>query len=402
MIGILFWMSIGMVAYVYFGYPILLSLLVSLRKKTGYPVADEVPAVTLLIAAYNEESCIAQKLENTLSLEYPGDKLQILVAADGSDDGTVEIVRGFASRGVELSYQPQREGKMAAINRAMPAVRGEVIVFSDANNHFEANTLGALVAPFASVGVGAVSGAKHIFKGVGALGNSEGLYWKYEAFIKKQETRLGSCSGVSGEIFAIRKQLFEPAPRGIINDDFYMAMQVLRKGYRVVYAPEARSFERVSPTAQDEIIRRTRINAGRYQALHLWRKILPTRKPLLMWQVISHKIFRLLLPFCMLTAFATNSIALFLPQVGSEVSLLKLTPPYAWIFFILQCGFYGMAWMGSRGTKTGALRKLAYLPTFLVDSNLAAWQGLIHYLRGKDRGGWQKVRRADETGGENA
>lgn len=400
MIGLLFWLSVGLIAYVYIGYPLLLLLLAKLRPKTAYPSA-EAPAVTLLIAAYNEESCIAQKLENTLSLDYPANKLQILVAADGSNDRTLEIVQTYAPRGVELSYQPQREGKMAAINRAMQAVRGEVVVFSDANNHFEASTLRALVVPFASAGVGAVSGAKHILKGSGALASSEGLYWKYEAFIKKQETRLGSCSGVSGEIFAIRKQLFEPAPRGIINDDFYMAMQILRKGYRVVYAPDARSFERVSLTAGDEIIRRTRINAGRYQVLHLWRKILPIRKPLLMWQVISHKLFRLLLPFCMLAAFLTNLIALFLPQTGVEVSLLRLTFPYAWIIFILQSAFYATAWLGSRGPQTSALQKLVYLPTFLVNSNLAALQGFIHYLRGKDQAVWQKVRRADETGGEN-
>ncbi|TLM89871.1 MAG: glycosyltransferase, partial [Actinobacteria bacterium] len=216
MSGILFWIFVGLLAYVYAGYPLLLALLARARKKALYPPAAAEPCVTLLIAAYNEERCLAKKLENALSLDYPPAKLQILVAADGSDDGTVAIARAFASRGVELSYQPARQGKMAAINNAMPAARGELVVFSDANNLFEPAALRELVGPFAAPEVGAVSGAKHILKDAGALSSSEGLYWKYEAFIKRQETRLGSCTGVSGEIFAIRRELFVPAPRGII------------------------------------------------------------------------------------------------------------------------------------------------------------------------------------------
>lgn len=395
MIGFLFWFFVLMIVYVYAGYPILLVVLAKFRKKTAYP-SDYTPAVTLLIAAYNEEKCIGQKLDNSLGLDYPVGQMQILVAADGSDDGTVEIVRRYADRGAELSYQPLREGKMAAINRAMAAARGDIVVFSDANNTYEAHTIRAMAAPFAMAEVGAVSGAKHILKEEGALGSSEGLYWKYEAFIKKQETRLGSCSGVSGEAFAIRKDLFEPAPRGIINDDFYLAMQVLRKGYRVVYAPDARSFERVSLTAQDEITRRTRINAGRYQALHLWRKILPVHRPMLMWQVISHKFLRLLVPFALLGALATNMLAILLPAQASGAALIRLATPFNWILFILQCVFYAAACVGSSLSGSGAIGKLFYLPTFLVNSNVAALQGLLHYAGGKEKGLWKKVRRAGE------
>lgn len=398
MSGILFWVFVLLIVYVYLGYPVLLALLARFRRKPDFPPGDA-PAVTLLIAAYNEESCIANKLDNALSLNFPREKLQILVAADGSDDRTADIVRQYASRGVELSYQPERQGKMAAITRAMAACRGEVIVFSDANNFYETDTLRALVTPFGCAQVGAVSGAKHIFKDDGALSRSEGLYWKYEALIKKQETRLGSCSGVSGEIFAIRKALFTPAPKGTINDDFYLAMQVLRKGYRVVFAPAARSFERVSLTAEDEIIRRKRINAGRYQALRHWRQTLPLKRPLLMWQILSHKILRLFVPFCMLGAWIANLCALILlPTSGGAASLLRLTAPYNWILFVLQCVFYGLAGLGASTAPTGALRKLVYLPAFLVNSNLAAVQGLIFYLSGKDRALWQKVRRAEEGG----
>jgi cellulose synthase/poly-beta-1,6-N-acetylglucosamine synthase-like glycosyltransferase len=397
MSGILFWICVAVILYGYLGYPLLLALLAATRKQI-IPTSDEEPDITLLIAAYNEESCIAKKIENTLALDYPPAKLQILIAADGSDDHTPDIVRQYADRSVELSYQPQREGKMAAINRAMPAVRGEVIVFSDANNYYEQDTLRAMVAPFVNKAVGAVSGAKHILKDDGALSSSEGLYWKYEAFIKKQETRLGSCSGVNGEIFAIRKSLFTPAPEGIVNDDFYMAMQVLRKGYRVVFAPEAHSFERVSLSAADEIIRRTRINAGRYQVIHRWRQILPVNRPFFMWQVLSHKILRLFIPFFFIGAFIANLLALFIQQNSPAPSLVKLTSPYNRIFFLLQCAFYITAWIGNQSSKGGAIKKITYLPTFLVNSNLAALQGLVHYLRGNNRVLWQKVRRAEERG----
>ncbi len=398
MSGILFWIFIALIGYVYFGYPLLLALLARMSRRPDFPPTAE-PTLTLLIAAYNEESCIARKLDNALTLAYPRDKLQILVAADGSDDRTADIVRQYASQGVELSYQPVRQGKMAAITRALAVARGDVIVFSDANNIYETDTLRALVAPFASAQVGAVSGAKHILKDDGALSSSEGLYWKYESFIKRQETRLSSCTGVSGEIFAIRKALFAPAPRGTINDDFYLAMQVLRSGYRVVFAPAARSFERVSLTAEDEVIRRKRINAGRYQVLYRWRQFLPYKHPLLMWQIVSHKILRLFVPFFMLGAFIANLCALIGTPAGVSASLLRLTFPFNWILFGLQLAFYGLAGLGGRTARIGPLRKLAYLPAFLVNSNLAALQGWTYSLGGKDRSLWQKVRRAEEREG---
>ena len=197
-------------------------------------------------------------MENSLALDYPRDLLQILIAADGSDDGTDSVVREFAQRGVELSFDPQRNGKMAAINRAMKTVRGEIVVMSDANNLYSSGTLRALVAPFQDASVGASGGAKKILQGDGALGSSEGLYWKYESWIKKQETRLGCTTGAAGEAFAIRHSLFVPPPSGIINDDFYMMMTVIKRGYRMIYVPEAESYERVSLTSADEVERRTR------------------------------------------------------------------------------------------------------------------------------------------------
>lgn len=398
MAGILFWLCAGLIFYVYLGYPLLAALLARFRPRLPkYTLSEtELPSVTLIIAAYNEQAVIARKLQNALALEYPRERLQILVAADGSDDETVSIAQSYAERGVALSYTPERAGKMAAINRAVEKATGEILVFSDANNLYEVGGLKALVAPFCDPRVGAASGAKIILKGDGALGESEGLYWKYESFIKQQENRLGSTAGVVGEMLAIRWVLFEPAPAWVINDDFYLAMQVIRKGFRVLYVPEARSYERVSPTAQDEMARRARIVAGRYGMIANPRETLPLNRPLVAWQVISHKYLRPLVPLAMIGALLANLLALvFVPNSGKS-NMLRLSPPIGWIAFALQALFYAAAWLGGRVGKASVMGKFLYIPAFLINSNLAALAGLVRFLTGRQKAAWQRVARREE------
>lgn len=395
MVARLFWFFVGTILYAYIGYPLVLTLLARSRPaKRLYRPID--PSVTLLITAYNEEAVIGSKLENSLALGYPRDKLQILVAADGSNDSTPDIVRTYASQEVELSYSLPRRGKMAAINRAMSQVRGEIVVFSDANNSFTPNVIQELVAPFADPTVGAVSGAKLIVRGDGALGESEGLYWKYESFIKEQETRLGCCTGVAGEILAIRRDLFESPPDNIINDDFYMAMRLVQRGYRIVYTPKARSSEHISLSAQDEITRRARIVAGRYQALGLAHKLLPLNRPLVVWQIVSHKFLRPLVPLAMIGALLTNLVAVLKPA-RRQRSRVHLSPPVGTIFLGLQLIFYSLAWLGNRLEAKEGLGKLLYLPTFLVNSNWAALIGLHRFLTRRQTTLWQRARRRDDV-----
>ncbi|RME89350.1 MAG: glycosyltransferase family 2 protein [Anaerolineae bacterium] len=395
MSAVLFWLSVGCIVYTYFGYPLLVTVLAHLHPQKTTPPLPHLPNVTLLIAAYNEESVIEAKIQNALALDYPKERLQILVVTDGSDDQTPEIVKRYADQGVDLLHHPQRRGKMAAINRAIPHARGEIVVFSDANNFYHPEALRQLITPFGDPRVGAVSGAKTIEKTGSALGTSEGLYWKYESFLKEQESRLGNCTGVCGEILAIRKEAFSPPPTHIINDDFYIAMQVIRQGYRLVYAPEARSVERVSASARDEVTRRTRINAGRYQAFAHLRHWLPTKHPLLVWQIFSHKFLRLLLPFAMIGAALSNVFVLFARHPGVRGSLFYLGKPYGEIFLALQSVFYLLAWLGSRFERKGRhpLVRLLYLPTFLVNSNLASLRGFIQFVRGKQTPLWERVPR---------
>ena len=236
MLALLFWFAVIFVLYAYAGYPALIVFLAKLKGEENFS-PDFLPEVTLLIPAYNEEDFIAKKLENSLTLNYPTEKLQILVAADGSSDRTPDIVREFLDRGVELAYIPERGGKMAAINRAIQSARGEIVVFSDANNIYEAQSIRVLTAPFSDVEVGSTTGAKLIIQDGRRLSAAEGLYWHYESRIKFSESIVGSCTSAVGEMLAVRRALFLSPPKNIVNDDHYIVLDLMRRGYRNVYTP---------------------------------------------------------------------------------------------------------------------------------------------------------------------
>ena len=387
--SVLFWLCIGTILYAYFGYPLLLTIFAGIwgKKKT---YIGETPTVTLLISAYNEESVIAGKLENCLELDYPKNQLTIMVTADGSDDRTPDIVREFHDRGILLNYIEKRQGKTAAINRAMQRIGSDIVVFSDANNMYDENALRELVLPFSDPRVGAVSGAKSIIKGDSLLGESEGIYWKYESFIKKKETQIGCCTGVAGEIFAVRRQVFESPPDGVINDDFYIAMLIIKKGYQVVYAKDAHSSERISADSKDEMERRARIVGGRYQAILHSHKILSLLRPVVTWQIISHKFLRPLVPLAMAGALLTNVIAVTWVNCDSSQALFHLSPPFNLILIVIQFMFYAVAWIGNRIRLNTSFGKFLFLPCFFVNSNFAAVIGLCRFLLGRQTSLWKK------------
>jgi cellulose synthase/poly-beta-1,6-N-acetylglucosamine synthase-like glycosyltransferase len=383
-----------LILYAYAGYPLLVAFVSRFyRPKDGYPDSYK-PSVTLLIAAYNEEQVISRKLDNTLNLDYPRDLLQIIVAADGSDDRTVEIVKSFASQGVELSYDPARLGKMSAINRAMQSARNEIVVFSDANNDYARDVLLEIVKPYSDPAVGAATGSKLVLKEGSQLGEADGLYWKYESFIKRMEDRIGCCMGVSGEIFSLRRSLFLPPPSKIVNDDFYMAMDVIKRGYSVSYVASAYSVEKMTLSEHDEIIRRTRIFAGQIQVLFEAFNKLPFHRPLLLLMMVSHKILRSFVPLAMIGAFLTAGYAfVFSPDVVNFPGWLYLSRPYNSVFFLLQILFYILAVLGTRIKIKGVIGKIFYLPVFLLNSNYAAWLGIIRYFSGRQTVVWKKVGR---------
>jgi len=388
MIGALFWISAGLVVYAYAGYPILVTLAALMHHPRPWPKAP-LPKVTLIVAAYNEEAVLEAKLNAILQLDYPPDLLQIVVAADGSDDSTLEITRSFADRGVELVHRPERRGKTAAITRAMTGATGEIAVFSDANNRFRPDAIRHLVAPYSVDHVGMTVGFK-MADGATGLGFSEGAYWKYESHIRRMETRLGCTVGVNGEIFSIRRDLFSPAPEGTINDDEWMVQLVIRAGYNVIFCPEAVSHEEISFSAAEETERRSRMIAGRYQVYGRAHRGIPWKRPLVTWMLISHKLFRPLVPFGMIGAALASVLAVLIP--ADDGGLLALAGGSAVATLVAQVAFYGTAVAGR--ALEPVFGRLAYVPRFLVDSNIAALRGLWRHLTGGQTPMWV---RADRT-----
>ncbi len=364
-VHITFWSSVSLILYTYFGYPLLLALWSKLRPRPVQHNHTYTPMVSLIIVAYNEEQVIAEKLANSFALDYPPEQLEIIVVADGSNDQTSAIVSREPR--VRLLYQPERRGKMAALNRAAAAANGEILVFSDANNMYQPQTLRELLAPFADPAVGMVTGRKQIDDGSGRnLDKAEALYWRYESQIKTWESQIGSVSGAVGEIMAVRRVCFRPPPEDIVSDDFVLAMQAAIDGWRVAYAPKALSLERASATLNDETRRRSRLVAGRFHVLWWLLPRILRRNPQFAWQVISHKVLRPLVPFAMISAAISN-------LAGRSSPLLR------WLA-LCQSLFYGAALLGWWIERRGYRHRLLYIPYYFCRVNLAALYGFQRIL----------------------
>ena len=393
-LAILFWLSVSLIIYTYIGYPVLIAFIAKLIPFQGGASSVLDPSVTLLITAYNEEAVIEKKIENSLLLNYPPDRLQIIVATDGSSDRTVEIVESFHDRGVKLNHTSLRDGKLAAINRAIVQAHGDIVVFSDANNIYDPDAIRKLITPFSDPNVGASTGAKLIIQDGGDLSGAEGIYWNYESWIKTNETILGTCTSSVGEILAIRRELYQPPPSHIINDDYYIVLDLIKRGFRVFYVADARSFEYSSATVRDEMVRRTRMNTGKYQAMFMSSGLLPFNRPIVMWQIVSHKYFRALLPFGFIGALLANIFLVLLPG-DTSTSLSGMSVSYAERFLSIQLFFYLLAALGNLVKLPGLLGKMFYLPTYLVNSNIAILRGFYGFISGKQTNIWERVRRGN-------
>jgi biofilm PGA synthesis N-glycosyltransferase PgaC len=375
----LFFGSAGLIAYTFLGYPALVATLARLRPR---PIASDPgfePRVSLLIAAYNEADIIEARLENIRQLDYPSDRLEVIVVADGCEDDTAERVARFG--GTKVLYRPERGGKLEAVKRGAAEASGEILVVTDANNRYTPETLRRLVAPFADPAVGVVTGRKAIDDGSERpLDRAEGLYWRYEDRLKKWEAVTGSVTGVAGEILAFRKSAFYPPRAGTMNEDFVFAMLAAINGWRVAYAHEALSLERASATLSDEATRRTRLVTGRWQAM---RDLLPAmvrRRPLLAWQVLSHKGLRPLVPWAMLAAAVSNAV-------------LARDQGWARQLLAAQATFYLAALAGLVEERRGRRNRLLYLPYYFCHMNAATIAGLRDFALGRREAVWAKVRR---------
>ena len=367
-----------LVVYTFVGYPAIMALLARVRPRPVRADRDSTPRVTVIVVAHNEQDVIEAKLRDTLRLDYPPERLDVVAVCDGSDDETA--LRAARVGGVTVLHEPQRRGKLAAMNRAFDATDGDVVVFSDANNRYSVNALRELVAPFADPAVGAVTGRKGIDDGSGRpLDRAEGLYWRYESQIKTWESAVGSVAAAVGEMLAFRREAYQ-RPVGMHNEDFAQVMLAAAAGWRVVYVPGAVSLERASKTIEDEAVRRSRLIAGAWQAT--WRVLpgLARRRPALAWQVASHKATRPLVPWALLAIAA---------------STLRRAPSARWARWMgaTQCGLYGSALIGWRRERSGRRNRWFYLPYYFCRMNLAALDGLRKVLLEDTQGIWQHVPR---------
>ena len=308
---VVFWTSAAIVTYVYAGYPLILSVLKRVAARPVRVGAFE-PAVCLFITAHNESSVMAAKLRNALTLDYPPDLLDIVVASDGSQDQTNDVVREFAPR-VRLLAFTNRRGKIATISEGIRDVTSAIVIFSDANTFLQRDAIRALVRNFNDPQVGAASGDVALVGERAALARSEDLYYRYERWIQHAESHIGSMIGADGALYAIRRELFVAPPSDTILDDMAIPMAVIRAGRRVVFEPAACAYEHGSETAVEEFSRKSRVVAGAVQLMRRAESALPVHAPQVIFSFVSHKALRWLSP-----VFATSSFVAALMLAGSS------------------------------------------------------------------------------------
>lgn len=383
-----------MVLYTYAGYPLLLFVFASLQQafadlrfalrggQRRQRWSGEVPPfVSIVFSAYNEEAVIEAKMRNCGVLDYPVERLEILVGCDGCSDRTAELARSVNLPNARIFEYSERSGKLDVLNRVMQQARGDIVVFSDANTLFDPGAVRSLLRRFSDPLVGCVCGELRLTPlDVGQ--KNESFYWRYEVFLKFLESRLNLLLGANGGIYAIRRELFLPLPKHAIIDDFLIAMQVHAAGYRVVYDPEAVAYEEASHAVQDEFRRRVRIGAGNFHAIRYTARLLSPTAGGIAFSFWSHKIFRWLVPFALPTAFLC--------------ALILARQPFYAVCSELGVALLAMALAGYHLELRKDLRSLFSIPYYFVSMNLALMLGFIRFLSGSQGSVWQRSARGKQ------
>lgn len=382
---IILFCSMLIVGYTYVGYGLILYSIGLFKKRSEHQdsAEAELPMLTHVIAAYNEEQLIESKIINSLGLDYPKDKLQTIIVADGSSDRTAAIVRKYPE--VILYYQPERKGKLAAVDRVMKEVNTSLTVFSDANSMLNPEALRKLVRHFTDPRVGAVAGEKVVVSGKveDAASAGEGLYWKYESFLKRMDSELHSVVGAAGELFALRTDLYQSPGAGVLIEDFLITMNIAASGYRVIYEPGAKASELASPNVKEELKRKIRISAGGLQAIWMLRhQVSLLKNPVLYFQYISHRALR----------WTLAPVSLVLIFVSSVV-LAWSKDPVSVAFFLAQVVFYSVAMLGYLLEKAQVRIKAFFIPFYFAFMNLSVFLGLIRLIGGGYSSVWEKAER---------
>jgi len=387
---ILFWLSVAALVYTYVGYPVLVYLLSLIRHKKVKKNAEHKPTVSIIITAYNEERAIKQKLENTLALDYPKDKVEIIVASDCSSDRTDEIVNGFAPLGVNLYRQPDRLGKTCAQNTAVSIAKNDIILFSDATTMYSPDVLREIAPSFADESVGCVAGKLiYIDPANTGVGSGARSYWGYETFLKTRESRACSLIGASGCLYAVRRAAYVPMYAEACSD-FLIVTKIMEQGLRTVYEPNAICTEETNRNIEKELRMRVRVIGQTFVDLWRHRSMMnPLRSGFYAIELISHKLFRYFVPFMLLGIF---------------VSTVVLSFYSVWFYFLLigQIFFYGVAFISSLLERVGVQSRVLSLPQYFVLTNLASVVALFKTLRGERYAVWQPIRETAKEKKTNA
>ncbi len=385
-IVILFYFFIGVILYSYVGYGIVLFILVKINRifnkmKGSVEEKNYTPEVTLLVAAYNEKNYVQAKVDNSRLLEY--ENLKQVWVTDGSDDGTPEILSAYSD--VKVLHQDERRGKINAMNRAVKLINSPIIVFSDANTELSKDSIQRIVNLFKDPKVGCVSGEKRIFttQSDDAVGSGEGIYWKYESLLKKWDAELNTAVGAAGELFAVRRELYEEVEKDTILDDFIISLRIAMKGYKIQYDPEAYAIERASANVKEELKRKIRISAGGIQSVVRLYSLLNIFKfGLLSFQYISHRVLRwTLAPIGLILVLFFN------------ILLYKESLFYQ-IFFFIQMGFYVFALLGWFLENRKIHLKLLFVPYYFLVMNYAVYRGILRFIYKKQSVNWERAKRS--------
>jgi cellulose synthase/poly-beta-1,6-N-acetylglucosamine synthase-like glycosyltransferase len=386
---IAFWICLILVFYTYIGYGMLLWVLVSIKrliygrqKKRELPPDNELPEVTLMICAYNEQDIVDSKMENTRQIKYP--KLKVVWVTDGSNDHTNDYLAKYHD--VEVIYSPERRGKTAALNHGLSLVKSELVVMTDANTMLNPESIQEIVRCFMDPKVACVAGEKRVaarHEGQAAA-EGEGLYWKYESTLKRWDGELYSAMGAAGELCAIRRSLYEPMPENALLDDFVMSLRMVDKGYKIAYTADAYAMEYGSADLTEESKRKRRIAAGGLQSIWWLRNMMnPLRQPVVAFQFVSHRVLRWsITPIALLLLIPLNVLLVF----------LKAGNIYTWIW-VLQLVFYLAAYLGYLLEQYGRRNKLLYVPYYFLFMNLNVFRGMTYLRTHKSSGAWEKAKR---------
>ena len=377
----IFWVSAFLIFHTYIGYPlVLVALSVFFAKQRTYD-ENHLPTVSMIFAAYNEDSIIKDKLENCQTLDYPAEKLEILIGSDGCTDRTNEIAHNYVNDRIRLKAFTQRRGKAAVLNDLAGAARGEILVFSDANSMYKSDAIRRLVGFFADKEVGGVCGRLVLLSHGGKLeADGERLYWDYENYLKYLEGRIKTVIGANGAIYAIRRELFRALPtQEIITDDFVIALRVVQAGQDVIYEKDAVAWEYTSPNVRAEFKRKKRIGAANYFSIRHVFSLLNPSKGFVAFGLWSHKVIRWIAPFLLLAIFTAN--------------LFLLNQTHYRFIFLMQTIFYSIAlvaWIFDRLGKP--IRWLVY-PYYFVMANLALLVGFFKFVMNSEKPAWTRVER---------